>query len=150
MSKSVVVVGAGLAGLTCASYLQRNGAQVTVLESSDRVGGRVKTDSVNGFLFDHGFQVINPSYFEIKRLDVLADLEFCEIFNNLRIIEGDDEMKLGLHHIAKTFGIGSVSEKIGLAKFILRSSKYRTFGECSDEFARFMSEFYLHSYVACF
>jgi len=135
VSKSVVVVGAGLAGLTCAIYLQRSGANVTVLESSDRAGGRVKTDSVNGFLFDQGFQVINPSYSEIKRLDALSGLEFCEIFNNLRIIEGDDEMKLGLHHIAKTFGIGSVSEKIGLAKFILRSSKYRTFGECSDEFA---------------
>ena len=135
MSKSVVVVGAGLAGLTCAIYLQRSGANVTVLESSDRAGGRVKTDSVNGFLFDQGFQVINPSYSEIKRLDALSGLEFCEIFNDLRVSEGDNEMKLGLHHIAKTLGIGSVSEKIGLAKFILRSSKYKTFGECSDEFA---------------
>jgi phytoene dehydrogenase-like protein len=81
VSKSVVVVGAGLAGLTCAIYLQRSGASVTVLESSDRAGGRVKTDSVNGFLFDHGFQVINPSYSEIKRLDALSGLEFCEIFN---------------------------------------------------------------------
>jgi phytoene dehydrogenase-like protein len=53
VSKSVVVVGAGLAGLTCAIYLQRSGASVTVLEGSDRAGGRVKTDSVNGFLFDH-------------------------------------------------------------------------------------------------
>ena len=135
MSKSVVVVGAGLAGLTCAIYLQRSGANVTVLESSDRAGGRVKTDSVNGFLFDQGFQVINPSYSEIKRLDALSGLEFCEIFNDLRIIEGDDEMKLGLHHIAKSLGIGSVSGKIGLAKFILGSSKYRTFGECSRGFA---------------
>jgi phytoene dehydrogenase-like protein len=67
VNKSVVVVGAGLAGLTCAIYLQRSGANVTVLESSDRAGGRVKTDSVNGFLFDQGFQVINPNYSEIKR-----------------------------------------------------------------------------------
>jgi hypothetical protein len=135
VSKSVVVVGAGLAGLTCAIYLQRSGANVTVLESSDRAGGRVKTDSINGFLFDQGFQVINPGYSEIKRLDALSGLEFCEIFNDLRIIEGADEIKIGLHHIAKTLGVGSVSEKIGLAKFILRNSKHRTFGECGAEFA---------------
>ena len=110
MSKSVVVVGAGLAGLTCAIYLQRRGANVTVLESSDRVGGRVKTDSVNGFLFDHGFQVINPSYSEIRRLNALSDLEFCKVFNNLRVFENSNEIKIGLGHLAKTLSIGSFSE----------------------------------------
>ncbi|MSY97025.1 MAG: FAD-dependent oxidoreductase, partial [Actinobacteria bacterium] len=98
MSKSVVVVGAGLAGLTCAIYLQRSGIEVTVLEASDRVGGRVKTDSVNGYLFDHGFQVINPNYSEIKRLDALSGIEFNEIFSNLRIIEGNENLKVGLDH----------------------------------------------------
>ena len=135
MSKSVVVVGAGLAGLTCAIYLQRSGLNVTVLESSDRVGGRVKTDSVNGFLFDHGFQVINPSYSEIKRLDVLADLEFCEIFNDLRIIDGSSEAKLGLNHLAKTLKIGSLSERFGLAKFLVSGSSNQKLGEVSENFS---------------
>ena len=145
MSKSVVVVGAGLAGLTCAIYLQRSGASVTVLESSDRVGGRVKTDSVNGFLFDHGFQVINPSYPEIKRLAALSDLEICEIFNNLRIIHESGEEKIGLSHIVKTLSIGTFAEKIALGKFLLGSSKEQKLGESAEKFqsiyARALSPF---------
>jgi phytoene dehydrogenase-like protein len=145
MSKSVVVVGAGLAGLTCAIYLQRSGASVTVLESSDRVGGRVKTDSVNGFLFDHGFQVINPSYSEIKRLAALSDLEICEIFNNLRIIHESGEEKIGLSHIVKTLSIGTFAEKIALGKFLLGSSKEQKLGESAEKFqsiyARALSPF---------
>jgi hypothetical protein len=140
VSKSVVVVGAGLAGLTCAIYLQRSGANVTVLESSDRAGGRVKTDSVNGFLFDQGFQVINPSYSEIKRLNALSGLEFREIFNNLRIIEGDEEIKIGLSHFAKTMTIGSISEKIALFKFLLNSSKNKEFSESGEKFQSIYSQ----------
>lgn len=134
MSKSVVVVGAGLAGLTCAIYLQRNGLQVTVLEASDRVGGRVKTDNVNGFRFDHGFQVINPNYSEIKRLNALADIEFKEIFTNLRIIEGSGELRIGLSHLSKTLSIGSITEKIALAKFLAIKPKSKTLGEASQSF----------------
>ena len=134
MSKSVVVVGAGLAGLTCAIYLQRNGLQVTVLEASDRVGGRVKTDNVNGFRFDHGFQVINPNYSEIKRLNALADIEFKEIFTNLRIIEGSGELRIGLSHLSKTLSIGSIREKIALAKFLAIKPKSKTLGEASQSF----------------
>jgi len=134
VSKSVVVVGAGLAGLTCAIYLQRSGLNVTVLESGDRVGGRVKTDSVNGFLFDHGFQVINPSYSEIKRLDALAGLEFCEVFSNLRILQDSGEIKIGLSHIAKTLSIGNVSEKIGFTKFLASNSRDKKLGDSALKF----------------
>lgn len=134
MSKSVVVVGAGLAGLTCAIYLQRSGVEVTVLEASDRVGGRVKTDSVNGFRFDHGFQVINPNYSEIKRLDALSGIEFNEAFSNLRIIEGDKNLKVGLGHILNTLGVGSISEKINFAKFLFGNPSGRNLGECASTF----------------
>ncbi len=54
----VVVVGAGLAGLACALHLHEAGARVRVLESSDGVGGRVRTDLVDGFRLDRGFQVL--------------------------------------------------------------------------------------------
>jgi phytoene dehydrogenase-like protein len=61
-SPEVVVVGAGLAGLRCAGLLATAGVDVVVLEASDEVGGRVRTDHVDGFLLDRGFQVINPWY----------------------------------------------------------------------------------------
>jgi phytoene dehydrogenase-like protein len=58
----VVVVGAGLAGLSCARELHRRGIEVVVLEASDGVGGRVRTDVVDGFRLDRGFQVYLTAY----------------------------------------------------------------------------------------
>ena len=62
-----IVVGAGLAGLTAARTLQRAGRSVVVLEASDGVGGRVRTDQVDGFLLDRGFQVFLTAYPEARR-----------------------------------------------------------------------------------
>ena len=57
-----IVVGAGLAGLTCAKVLRERGVEVAVFEASDGVGGRVRTDEQDGFLLDRGFQVCFTSY----------------------------------------------------------------------------------------
>ncbi|MFD5625798.1 NAD(P)/FAD-dependent oxidoreductase [Streptomyces sp. NPDC127072] len=62
-----VVVGAGLAGLACALDLCRAGRRVALLEASDGVGGRMRTDRRDGFLLDRGFQVFNTSYPQVKR-----------------------------------------------------------------------------------
>ena len=68
-----LVIGAGLAGLTCARELVRAGYHVAVVEASDAVGGRIRTDEVDGLLLDRGFQLINPAYPEVQRaLDVEA------------------------------------------------------------------------------
>jgi phytoene dehydrogenase-like protein len=67
----VVVVGAGVAGLCCARELHAAGVDVLVLERSDDPGGRVRTDDVEGFLLDRGFQVLLTAYPEARRvLDV--------------------------------------------------------------------------------
>lgn len=63
----VIVVGAGLAGLACASDLVAAGAAVRVLEAGDGVGGRMRTDQQAGFLLDRGFQVFNTSYPQVRR-----------------------------------------------------------------------------------
>lgn len=60
----VVVVGGGVAGLRCAVVLAERGADVVLLEREDRVGGRVRTDRVQGFLLDRGFQVLPTAYRE--------------------------------------------------------------------------------------
>ncbi|MFO7572077.1 MAG: NAD(P)/FAD-dependent oxidoreductase [Gaiellaceae bacterium] len=62
----VMIVGAGMAGLTCARRLVDRGLDVVVLESSDGVGGRVRTDEVDGFRLDRGFQVLPLSYPEAR------------------------------------------------------------------------------------
>lgn len=69
----VVIVGAGLAGLSCARTLAAAGRSVAVLEASDGVGGRVRTDVVDGFRLDRGFQILLTAYPEVARqLDVAA------------------------------------------------------------------------------
>ena len=64
----VAIIGAGLAGLSCAWSLEAAGLSVTVLEASDAPGGRVRTDLVDGFRLDRGFQVMLTAYPDARRL----------------------------------------------------------------------------------
>ena len=69
----VLVIGAGLAGLRCAALLASSGRSVAVWESGDAVGGRVRTDVIDGIPCDRGIQVLNPAYPELRRaVDVSA------------------------------------------------------------------------------
>ncbi|HKF25453.1 MAG TPA: NAD(P)/FAD-dependent oxidoreductase [Candidatus Acidoferrum sp.] len=63
----VLIVGAGLAGLSCARYLADSGISFEVIEASDGIGGRVRTDEHEGFLLDRGFQVLLTAYPEAQR-----------------------------------------------------------------------------------
>ncbi|MBH0206012.1 MAG: NAD(P)-binding protein, partial [Nitrospira sp.] len=58
----VLIIGAGLAGLACARRLTEAGLTCTVLEASDGIGGRARTDRVEGFQLDRGFQVFLTGY----------------------------------------------------------------------------------------
>jgi phytoene dehydrogenase-like protein len=66
-SPDVIIIGGGLAGLSCARHLHRHGRSALVIEASDRVGGRVRTDVVDGFTLDRGFQVLLSAYPETQR-----------------------------------------------------------------------------------
>src|SRR5215207_7459789 len=69
----ILIVGAGLAGLTCARMLDRWKIDVTVVEASDGVGGRVRSDRAAGYTFDRGFQVLFDAYPAVqRRLDLPA------------------------------------------------------------------------------
>lgn len=76
---SIIIVGGGLAGLACANRLHKAGSESLILEASDAAGGRVRTDELDGFLLDRGFQVYLSAYPEAGRLldlDALQLLPF--------------------------------------------------------------------------
>ena len=75
MDTDVVVVGAGVAGLTAAVVLSEAGLTVQVIEASDGVGGRVRTDVVDGYQLDRGFQVLNTGYPQVEQHQDLDDLD---------------------------------------------------------------------------
>jgi len=66
VNADVLVIDAGLAGLNAARELEAAGLTPLVLEASDEVGGRVRTDQVDGFRIDRGFQLINPAHPALK------------------------------------------------------------------------------------
>ncbi|WP_327257163.1 NAD(P)/FAD-dependent oxidoreductase [Streptomyces sp. NBC_01244] len=72
--RDVIVIGAGAAGLACAADLVAAGLRVSLLEASDAVGGRIRTDRVSGFVTDRGFQVFNTAYPQVKRRLALRPL----------------------------------------------------------------------------
>lgn len=71
----VLVVGAGLAGLAATLRLVAAGRSVRVLEASDAPGGRMRSDVVDGFTVDRGFQVLNTAYPELHRIGLPGDLD---------------------------------------------------------------------------
>lgn len=74
--QDIIIIGGGLSGLSAAIHLQKAGRKVLLLEATDRVGGRVKTDLVNGFRMDHGFQVFLTEYPEAQQLLDYTSLQF--------------------------------------------------------------------------
>jgi phytoene dehydrogenase-like protein len=86
----VIVIGGGLAGLTAALRLQEQGLHTIVLESSDSPGGRIRTDHVDGFLLDRGFQVLLSAYpvvadtFDSQSLDLQPFFNGASIWNGRR------------------------------------------------------------------
>ena len=93
--KKVAIIGAGLAGLSAAITLQDAGCEVDVYESSDRVGGRVATDLIDGYRLDRGFQLINSRYPELLRLDVVRELNFVEASRSVDISLDEFTVALG-------------------------------------------------------
>ncbi len=64
----VNIIGGGISGLTAAYYLEKGGHETNIIEKTDRVGGRIKTDKIGGYSLDHGFQVFLSAYPEAKAI----------------------------------------------------------------------------------
>ena len=120
MSKPVVVIGAGLAGMSAAVYLQKAGREVVVLEAAERAGGRVQSDLIDGFTCDRGFQLINARYPELVALDVLSELDFRFADRAINVAIDDRSHRLGdpRRYLLSAFDVatGSIFEKLALVK----------------------------------
>jgi len=126
----VVIVGAGLAGLVAARTLGLNGIDSVILEASDGVGGRVRSDVVDGFVLDRGFQVLLTGYPEIHRhLDIAAlDLRAFEpgalVWREGKgTVVGDPFRRPKTLVSTATASIGSVADKARIA--LLRAKLLR-------------------------
>jgi protoporphyrinogen oxidase len=86
----ITIIGAGIAGLTCAKYLKDKGIEALLLEASDAVGGRVRTDIVDGFKLDRGFQVLLTSYPEAEKILNYNELRFKKLPSGARVRNGSD------------------------------------------------------------
>lgn len=129
-SAGVVIVGAGLAGLVAARVLEQNGISPLLLEASDGVGGRVRSDSVDGFVLDRGFQVLLTAYPEIHRhLDIPAlDLRTFEpgavVWRKGKgHVVGDPFRRPSTLVSTSTAPIGTLGDKIRIAAFRARLTR---------------------------
>lgn len=124
--REITVVGAGLAGLSAAITLQNAGRAVRVVEASDRPGGRVSTDLIDGFTLDRGFQLINAHYPEIKRLDVISSLNFTEAPRAVDVSMEDRRFTVGdpRQYLASSLSAaaGTIKEKFNLLRYLVTPS----------------------------
>jgi phytoene dehydrogenase-like protein len=97
---SIVIIGAGLSGLACARILTKAGVPFTIHEAADAVGGRVRSDRVDGFTLDRGFQVMLPSYPEAKCVLDYDGLNLCSLYRGSDVHYKHQTHRLAdpLHH----------------------------------------------------
>lgn len=126
-SSEILIVGAGLAGLSAAIALQDAGRDVRVIESSDRPGGRVTSDVIDGFICDRGFQLINSKYPALKELDVIKEIDFITAPRVIEVALGNDRRTLGDPRIAPWTALdratGTIPEKLFLLRFLASTPK---------------------------
>ena len=129
-SPSIHIIGGGISGLIAARVLEEHGLSATIIEASDRLGGRVKTDVVDGYSLDHGFQVLLTAYPAAKKyldFDALELQEFLPgsaIFKNgKQKIIGDPLRNLSLLLPTLFSGIGTVNDKLKILALNRRLKK---------------------------
>ncbi|MGN6780577.1 MAG: NAD(P)/FAD-dependent oxidoreductase [Marmoricola sp.] len=120
----VLVIGAGLAGLACATRLAAAGVDVEVAEAAGSVGGRVRTDHVGGFTVDRGFQVLNTAYPEARRVLDLPGLMLrpfdraAEVVHDGRVVRLAEPWREPSTTLAPlTAPLGGLGRRLALARY---------------------------------
>jgi phytoene dehydrogenase-like protein len=119
MKPTITIIGAGISGLTAAVYLHQKGYKIQILEASDRAGGRIKTDIIDGFRLDRGFQVLLTEYPETKALLDYKKLNLKRFLPGATVLydEGQFEIADPFRRPTATFAtllapVGSLKDKI--------------------------------------
>ena len=148
MHSDVLILGAGLAGVSAAIFLESKGVDVTVIESSDRAGGRVASDVIDGFICDRGFQLINAKYPALEELNVISELDFVAAPRVIEVCLHDVRHPIGdprqVPWTALDKTTGTIPEKIALLRFIMGKAKkgesigqsLRNVGSCYERVLR--------------
>lgn len=148
LNDRIVIAGAGIAGLSAAIYLKRAGyTNITLVEQSDRAGGRLKTDEVDGFRLNNGLYLVNTQYHYLQEVVDLSKLDllklkpgllvfkrdkinaitapFARNFFVLRILLSDlGKFKDKIRLIKKRIEIDQITEDEIFEKYELRTSSY--------------------------
>uniref|UniRef100_A0A803P9M8 CCHC-type domain-containing protein n=1 Tax=Cannabis sativa TaxID=3483 RepID=A0A803P9M8_CANSA len=118
----VIIVGAGLAGLAAATRLSSENVPFLLLEASDEVGGRVRSDYVDGFILDRGFQIFITSYPEAKKLLDYEALNLQKFYSGARVYYNGEFHTVAdpIRHFVDslqslTNPIGSILDKLRIA-----------------------------------
>ena len=146
-----IIVGAGLSGLACACDLHEKGLSTLVLETSGSVGGRARTDHLDGFVLDRGFQVLLTAYPEAQRMFDYDALRLQRFENGALVRSGGK-----FHHVADPWRtpsrafetalapVGSVSDKLKVAQLrrqVSRSSLDHIFSAPETSTSDFLRRF---------
>ncbi|MGB3212899.1 MAG: NAD(P)/FAD-dependent oxidoreductase [Desulforhopalus sp.] len=123
MQYDAVIIGAGVAGLACAKVFEQNKLSYLLLEAGNQPGGRVRTDMVDGFQLDHGFQVLQTGYPDVTQYLQLEELQLQKFpagvavrFNGRFHIIADP--RYHPRHLLSTIGshIGSFGDRLAMLK----------------------------------
>lgn len=143
----VIVIGAGVAGLAAARRLSIAGREVCVLDASDDIGGRIRTDQVDGLLLDRGFQLYNPAYNEgisvldLKALDVKSFSPGVIVSLDSRHYKMADPKREPTWAIDSLLApVGKISSKLKFARYAvglaLTKTKSESYDQRTDAFLR--------------
>lgn len=136
------IIGAGISGLIAAKVLEDNGYQPIILEASDTVGGRVKSDLVNGYTLDHGFQVLLSSYPAAKKYLNYKELELQEFLPGAAIFKdgkqhliGDPLRNVSLFIPTLFSSIGTFSDKLKILQLnsLLKKKKITSIFQTAEK-----------------
>ena len=145
------IIGAGISGLTAAKVLEEKGFYPVVLEATDRVGGRVKTDVINGHQMDHGFQVLLTGYPAAQRYLNYEKLNLQKIAPGAAIFKNKKQKIIGdplrdLFFLLPTLfsGIGNFQDKIKILQLnaeLKKKSLLAIFSTPSEKTSTYLTKF---------